>query len=74
MNIVQEYISSILRRYVGEYLDNFNTDMFKLNILKGEIELKNLQLNNKILDNVPIPLKMKYGRVGLIKIGLPSVI
>ena len=34
-NYLQEYISSILRTYVGEYLDNFNIDMLNFSLLKG---------------------------------------
>ena len=44
-----------------------------ISFMKGRVLLENLQLNNKILDGLPVPLKMKYGRIGRIEIKLPSL-
>jgi hypothetical protein len=41
---------------------------------KGALELNRLQLNSKILDNSPLPLKLKYGRIGQVRIELPSLL
>ena len=30
-------------------------------------------MNNKILENIAFPLKMKYGRIGKIQINVPSL-
>jgi hypothetical protein len=43
-------------------------------MLKGALELNRLQLNSKILDDVPMPLKLKYGRIGQVRIQLPSLL
>jgi len=43
-------------------------------MLKGALELNRLQLNSKILDDFPMPLKLKYGRIGQVRIQLPSLL
>ena len=71
--MLEDLITRLLRDHLIDYLDNFDRNSLSISLLKGVIELRDLQLNNKILDNLPIPLKMKYGRIGLIHITLPSV-
>lgn len=71
--MLEELITRLLKDYLIDYLDNFDKNSLNISLLKGSVSLQNLQLNTKILDNVPIPLKLKYGRIGSIKIELPSV-
>lgn len=71
--MLEELITRLLKDYLIDYLDNFDRNSLNISLLKGIISLQNLQLNSKILDNLPIPLKLKYGRIGSIKIELPSV-
>ena len=56
------------------YLDDFDSTNLNISLLKGKILLQNLKFNNKLLDNSPFPLKMKYGRAGKIEIIIPSLL
>lgn len=71
--MLENVITKLLKDYLTDYLDNFDQNMLNINLFGGEIKLQNLQLNNKIPDNVPMPLKLKYGRIGLIRLELPKV-
>lgn len=71
--MLEELITRLLKDHLIDYLDNFDKNSLNISFLKGQVSLQNLQLNNKVLDNIPFPLKMKYGRIGKILIELPSV-
>jgi len=71
--MLEELITRLLKDYLIDYLDNFDKDSININLLKGHVVLQNLQLNSKILDNLPIPLKLKYGRIGKVLVELPSI-
>ena len=74
MNIINNYLTGLVRTYVADYLDNFDMKQLNLSLWKGALELNRLQLNSKILDNSPLPLKLKYGRIGQVQIDLPNLL
>jgi len=74
MNIINNYLTGLVRTYVADYLDNFDMKQLNFSLWKGALELNRLQLNSKILDNSPLPLKLKYGRIGQVRIELPSLL
>ncbi len=66
--MIKDFMTGLIKQYVADYLDNFDARQIDFSLLKGLIKLEKLQLNNKILDNSPMPLKLKYGRIGLLQI------
>ncbi len=72
--MIEALVSEVLNRYLYDYLLNFDKENLKISLLSGKINLKNLVLNDKMLQNVPIPLNLKYGRIGDITIELPSIL
>jgi N-terminal region of Chorein or VPS13 len=74
MNIVHDYVTGLVQTYVAEYLDNFDINQLNFSMWKGALELNRLQLNSKILDNSPLPLKLKYGRIGKVRVEIPSIL
>ena len=72
--MIEGLVSQVLNRYLYDYLLNFDKENLKISILSGKINLTNLELNDKMLQNVPIPLNLKYGRIGDITIELPSIL
>ena len=71
--MLEELITRLLKDHLIDYLDNFDKDTLTISLLKGQVSLLNLQLNSKILDNLPMPLKLKYGRIGKVLVELPSL-
>ena len=70
--MIEGLLMRFLDNYIAKYLDDFDRSNISISLLKGKVSLSNLKLSNKILDNIPFPVKMKYGRVGSIKINVPS--
>ena len=71
--MIDGLVSRLLENYVYDYLENFDKQNIKISLLAGKVELNNLELNQKIIENFPFPVKLKYGRVGSIVIRLPSI-
>ena len=40
-------------------------------MLNGNVELTNMKLKQSLFDSMPIPLKLKFGQIGLIKLKIP---
>ncbi|CAL1290806.1 unnamed protein product [Larinioides sclopetarius] len=61
----------ILNTYVGEYLENLNTDQLSIGLLQGEVELENLPLRKDALKFLELPVQIHSGFVGKIKLQIP---
>ncbi|GFW33199.1 vacuolar protein sorting-associated protein 13D [Trichonephila clavipes] len=61
----------ILNTYVGEYLENLNTDQLSIGLLQGEVELENLPLRKDALKALELPVQIHSGFVGKIKLQIP---
>jgi len=72
--MVDSVLSPILGKVLADYFINFNTRNFKTNFFKGEIALTNLIFNQKILQGVSLPLRIKFGMLGKLTLQLPSLL
>ena len=71
---MQSLIGTVLERYLGDYFENFSSDKFSMNLMKGEISLENLILKNTFNDRMNFPFKLKYGQLGKLVITTQSLI
>ena len=69
--MVDALVTRLLKDHLAKYLDGF--DKVNISILSGVITLRNLVVSKSILDHLPVPLWLKHGRIGCIRIELPSV-
>ncbi|XP_013405463.1 vacuolar protein sorting-associated protein 13D-like isoform X2 [Lingula anatina] len=61
----------VLNTYVGEYLENLNTDQLSIGLLQGAVELENLPLKKDALKSLDLPIEVKAGFVGKISLQIP---
>ncbi|XP_077998114.1 intermembrane lipid transfer protein VPS13D-like [Glandiceps talaboti] len=61
----------VLNTYVGEYLENLNTDQLSIGLLQGAVELENLPLKKDALRGLDLPVEVKAGFVGKITLQIP---
>ncbi|XP_048240313.1 vacuolar protein sorting-associated protein 13D-like isoform X2 [Haliotis rufescens] len=61
----------VLNTYVGEYVENLNTDQLSIALLQGAVELENLPLKKDALKSLDIPLEVKSGLIGKITLQIP---
>ncbi|XP_033641822.1 vacuolar protein sorting-associated protein 13D-like isoform X2 [Asterias rubens] len=61
----------VLNTYVGEYVENLNTDQLSIGLLSGAVELENLPLRKDALKNLDLPIEVKAGFIGKIVLQIP---
>ena len=64
-------ITKLLNKILGDFVDGIKSDQLSVSLLSGDVELFNLSIKSTILDNMPLPFKLKYGKVGRIFVDVP---
>ncbi|EDO41450.1 predicted protein [Nematostella vectensis] len=59
----------ILRTYVGEYVENLNTEQLSIGV--GTVDLHNLPLKKTALQGLDLPLEVKSGFIGHLQLSIP---
>ncbi|KAL3268817.1 hypothetical protein HHI36_007913 [Cryptolaemus montrouzieri] len=61
----------ILNNYLGKYVENLNTDQLSIALLSGKVELENLPLRKDALRHLGLPIEIKAGFIGKVKLQIP---
>ncbi|ESO12638.1 hypothetical protein HELRODRAFT_187936 [Helobdella robusta] len=69
--MLEGLIAWVLNTYLGEYVENLNTDQLSVGIFQGNVELENLPLKKSALKNLGFPFVVKSGLIGRIKLQIP---
>ncbi|TKR63461.1 hypothetical protein L596_027291 [Steinernema carpocapsae] len=57
--MLEGLVAWVLNTYVGEYLENLNTDQLSIALLQGQVELENVPLKKTALKKFDVPLQVK---------------
>jgi len=69
--MLESIVSSLLTRYLGEYVTGFEKEHLQVSLLSGEVVLENLQLKKEALDRFDLPLTVKAGYLGKLSLNVP---
>ncbi|KAL3994358.1 hypothetical protein ACH3XW_21415 [Acanthocheilonema viteae] len=69
--MLENVVAWVLNNYVGEYLENLNTDQLSIALLQGQVELENVPLKKSALRKFDVPLKVKSGLLGKLTLSVP---
>ena len=61
-------VAYYLNKYLGQYVYNVDASALKVSILKGNVELRNLQLKPEALNSLSLPITVKSGLLGSLKL------
>ncbi|XP_042225636.1 vacuolar protein sorting-associated protein 13D-like isoform X3 [Homarus americanus] len=61
----------VLNNYLGKYLENLHTDQLSIGLLTGEVELENVPLRKDALRHLDMPVEVRAGFVGKVKLQIP---
>ncbi|XP_071446252.1 intermembrane lipid transfer protein VPS13D-like [Hetaerina americana] len=64
-------VAWVLNNYLGKYVENLNTDQLSIALLQGEVELENLPLKKDALRQLGLPIQVRAGFVGKVKLQIP---
>ncbi|BFZ09736.1 hypothetical protein BsWGS_12775 [Bradybaena similaris] len=64
-------IADLLNRYVGKYISNLDSSNLNVSIFGGDVELTDLQFRPEALTGLDLPVEVKAGHIGHLKIEIP---
>ncbi|XP_043715720.1 uncharacterized protein LOC122664096 isoform X2 [Telopea speciosissima] len=69
--MLEDQVAFLLQKYLGNYVRGLNKEAFKISIWKGDVELKNMQLKPEALNALKLPVKVKAGFLGSVRLKVP---
>ena len=63
--------SKLINKYLGDFIENMNSDQLNVSLLSGKILLENITLKNDLLQLLGIPFELKHAKVGKISVQIP---
>lgn len=63
-------IAKILNKYLSEYIDAVDYKNLNIGLFSGSVELKNIKIKPSALFQFDLPIDVKYGTIGKLKINL----
>ncbi|RWS05004.1 Vacuolar protein sorting-associated protein 13D-like protein [Dinothrombium tinctorium] len=69
--MLERLIAWVLNSYIGEYFGNVNTDQLSVALHQGEVELDGLPLKVESLRHWGLPVDVKAGYIGKIRLKVP---
>ncbi|XP_033219342.1 vacuolar protein sorting-associated protein 13D isoform X2 [Belonocnema kinseyi] len=69
--MLEGLVAWVLNNYLGKYVENLNTDQLSIALLSGEVELENLPLKREALRHIGLPVEVKAGFIGKVRVQVP---
>ena len=63
-------VATLLNKYLSEYIDAVDYKNLKIGLFSGCVELLNIKIKPSALYQFDLPVEVKYGRIGKLKINL----
>lgn len=67
----ESLVATLLNRFLGSYIENFDSKQLNIGIWGGDVHLKNLRLKKESLDKFKLPLDVKFGHLGELTLQIP---
>lgn len=64
-------MASLLNRFLGMYIRNFDPGQLKVGIWSGDVKLRNLELRKEALDQLKLPVNVVEGHLGELTLKIP---
>ncbi|CAB3411172.1 unnamed protein product [Caenorhabditis bovis] len=69
--MLENIVAWVLNNYIGEYLEDLNTDQLSVALLSGQVELENVPLKKTALRKLDLPLEVRSGLLGKLTLSVP---
>ncbi|KAG5189846.1 vacuolar protein sorting-associated protein 13A N-terminal domain-containing protein, partial [Tribonema minus] len=70
MNLSKK-LANVLARTLGEYVQNVDEDSLQVGLWAGDLQLKNLELRPDALRKAELPVVLRSGSVGTVRLKVP---
>ncbi|OII72881.1 uncharacterized protein cubi_00853 [Cryptosporidium ubiquitum] len=68
---VAGFVSKWATTFIGKYLENVSEDSFELGLNSGKLQLRNVKIKEGFLQQLKLPIRVKYGCIETINISIP---
>src|SRR5579862_3519645 len=69
--MLEGVVATLLNRFLGMYIRNFDPKQLNIGIWSGDVMLRNLELRREALDQFRLPLNVIEGHIGLLTLQIP---
>uniref|UniRef100_A0A224XG50 Putative vacuolar protein n=1 Tax=Panstrongylus lignarius TaxID=156445 RepID=A0A224XG50_9HEMI len=69
--VFESMVTELLNKYLGEYVENLDSSQLKVGIWGGDVVLEDLVLKQSALDELDLPVKTLFGRLGKLTLKIP---
>ncbi|EPS74221.1 hypothetical protein M569_00532, partial [Genlisea aurea] len=69
--MLEDQVAYLLQRYLGNYVRGVNKEALKISVWQGDVELTNMQLKPEALNALKLPVRVKAGFLGSVKLKVP---
>ncbi|ERN15489.1 uncharacterized protein LOC18443778 [Amborella trichopoda] len=69
--MLKDQVAFLLQKYLGNYVRGLSKEDLKISVWMGDVELTNMQLKPEALNALKLPVKVKAGFLGSVKIKVP---
>ncbi|KAJ5665895.1 uncharacterized protein N7477_008343 [Penicillium maclennaniae] len=69
--MLEGLVASLLNRFLGIYVKNFDAKQLNIGIWSGDVKLRNLELRREALDQLHLPLNVVEGHLGQLTLSIP---
>ncbi|XP_010540792.1 PREDICTED: uncharacterized protein LOC104814451 [Tarenaya hassleriana] len=69
--MLEDQVAYLLQRYLGNYVRGLNKEALKISVWQGNVELTNMQLKPEALNALKLPVRVKAGFLGSVKLKVP---
>eukprot|EP00897_Mesotaenium_endlicherianum_P008373 jgi/Mesen1/7564/ME000392S06833 len=67
----EAHVLNLLRKYLGQYVRGLSEEALKISVWKGDVVLNNLQLKAEALNGLNLPIVVKAGFLGSVRLKVP---
>ncbi|RLN19158.1 hypothetical protein C2845_PM02G19660 [Panicum miliaceum] len=69
--MLEDQVAFLLQKYLGNYVRGLNKEALKISVWRGDVELTNMQLKPEALNSLKLPVRVKAGFLGSVKLKVP---
>ncbi|XP_024403056.1 uncharacterized protein [Physcomitrium patens] len=69
--MLEEQLAFYLEKYLGAYINGLSKEALKFSVWQGDVELTNMQLKPEALNALKLPIKVKAGFLGSVRLKVP---
>ncbi|CAJ0565306.1 unnamed protein product, partial [Mesorhabditis spiculigera] len=69
--VFESLVADLLNRFLGDFVENLDSSQLNVGIWGGDVKLENLEVKETALDDLDLPIKLKFGYLSSLVLKIP---